>query len=377
MSPKTLDLWRYVIQHKHELETILTSALTEGTSGIRGRVDAIGTTIRRRLSGNGALFVYREPKRTYEVGPNQLVAWVLRKAHSVAESLEAGDQSEYTTMRKDALKLTYDVLRIDAMRALCSTALLQSARPSISAVKQAAASRRPIYRKAYETYALLLAVENGEEDAINSVLRETLIAPLKTWQSFELFTALTVARAVADKTGQDMRIADLSLGSEEPIIHVGSLAILWQRQGVGYRQPTLECYEQKISSILDIYGTPYASDRPDIVIVDELQNETVSIVEAKYFEKEQAGRDAFRDAVEQVVRYARGYQPQTPLDDLLGRSLVAVMSRAELQPTAFLAAGVPSLVDFEDMAAGRFDPWLGAVLAGRSAPPSAGSSSAS
>ena len=377
MSPNTLDFWRYVIQHKHELETILTSRLTEGTSGIRGRIDAVRTTIRRRLTGNGALFVFREPKRSYEVGPNQLVAWVLRKAHSMAGSLSAGEQSEYSAMRREALKLTYDVLRMEGMKALSNTALLQSARPSASAVKQAAASRRPIYRKAYETYRLLLAIENGEDDAINSVLRDTLIAPLKDWQSFELLTALSVAEAIARETQLPMRIADLSLGLDEPIIQVGQFAILWQRHGPGYRAPVLERYEQKVESILNVYGVSYSSDRPDIVIVDEITHEPVAIIEAKYFEKEQASRDALRDAIEQIVRYARGYQPRTRLDDLLGRSLVAVMSRSEIQPTAALPPGVPWIVDFGDLVAGRFGLWVAAILAGRSAPPSAGSGSAS
>ena len=115
MSPTMLEFWRFLIEHKHELEMILTSGVVEGTAGIRGRVDALATATRQRLTGNPALFVYREPRRTYDRGPNRLVAWVLRKSQSVVEALAAAGDSTYGTMREEALKLMHDARRVEAI----------------------------------------------------------------------------------------------------------------------------------------------------------------------------------------------------------------------------------------------------------------------
>jgi hypothetical protein len=380
MSSKTLELWRYAISHKHELETILSARLTEGLRGIRGRLNAIQTVVRRRVTGNAALFAYYEPRRSYNVGPNQLVAWILRKAHLAAKSLSGGTPSPYSNMRDEALKLTYNARRLEAMKSLAQPTFIQSARLSASAIKQAARSRRSIYRRAHETYELLRGIEDGSENAINAVLRETLIAPLKDWQTFELMTALGIARSIERRTGMSMRISDLTLGMLKPIIRIGQYSLYWQKHGPEYLTPSLEMYEGKVDFILRAYGAPFASDRPDLTIVDESLQRTIAIVEAKFFSAEISGRDAFRLAVEQVVRYARGYSHRTPLDDLLGCSLVALWSRREIQSPATLPTGVPILVDFEDLLEdfeGRLREWSAAVFARRVAPPFSGRASAS
>ncbi len=128
------------------------------------------------------------------------------------------------------------VKRLDVMREPLKH-VAANRRPGLGALRDAARSRRMIYRHAIAAYITLTGIEAGEEEALRRVLNSTLIAPLDQWRRFELAVA--------------------------------------------------------------------------------------AIIEVKYVAADTAAA-RFREAVSQVVRYARGYSGSGSIDQLIRRSLIVL-----------------------------------------------------
>jgi hypothetical protein len=87
-------------------------------------------------------------------------------------------------------------------------------------------------------------------------------------------------------------------------------------------------------------------DLPDLVIVDTKSAQVVSVVEVKYFEgRANDGKGPIRNAVEQVVRYARGYRPENAWDSLLAHCLI-IPFYSFLSALLHVQPGVPCVLDY-------------------------------
>lgn len=363
VSSPVRNLVKYVLAHPHEAQSLLSFRERIDDAVARGRIDARRTWHYRLQSGLPSALVTAEPVRSFDTGPNLVLAWVLGEASAYTSRLSnwQGEQSPYVAIIEEAQREMRGVQRIEPLREpLRAVALGQ--RPGPGAVLAAARARPRIYRLAVEAYGLLQGLERGEAEAIKTVARSALIAPLEDWRRFELAVGLAVGEAVARVAGAPLRLHLLAGDSAAPIVTAGRFAIYWQQRTSFYSAPPLEKSEQKARDILAAFGLSTGADRPDFVVVDREAGAVVSIIEVKYVAGDTAsGR--FREAVDQIVRYARGYAADGNTGGILAQSLVALSREAPAQTDA--TAVVPGSVDFEGIRRSELDAW-----ARRFAPPS-------
>ncbi|WP_146746364.1 hypothetical protein [Rhodovulum viride] len=346
----------YVLTHRHEAQSLLQFVTRSDDAVARGRIDARGTILARRMIGHPSLVIYEEPMRSFNTGPNQVVAWVVHTAAIYAARLSALQPvgSSYTRLVEDTMADVTAVMRLDAFREVFKSVAVHR-RPGPGALRDAARSRRTIYRLAISAYATLTKVEAGEETALLSVLQSTLIGPLEQWRRFELAVGLGIGEALSAETGENMSLALLGKTAETPIISCGRYHIFWQGGGGLFSQPALEPSEERLEAVLAAYGMRIAADRPDLIITDRLAGRAVGIVEVKYLSGDTTSA-RFREAAGQIVRYARGYSSETQIDGLVRASLI-VLSR-EAPALLDENAPAPRVLDFAGLSNGKLQSWL-------------------
>lgn len=356
ISPPVRDFLRYVLSHRHEAQSLLQFERRTDDAVARGRIDARGTMLTRRVSGHPSLVLYEEPIRSFNTGPNQLVAWVVNMVATYAGRLLAiqPPDSGYTGAIEATMADVTAVKRLDALREPLKAVAVHR-RPGTGALRDAARSRRRIYRLAITAYNMLAAIEVGREEALCEILHSTLMGPLEQWRQFELAVGLGIGEAIATETSEKMTLAVLGKGSDSPIITCGRYAIFWQGSGGLFQPPLLEPSEHRLQRLLAAYGMKLTSDRPDLVIVDQETKKACGIVEVKYLAGDTANA-RFREAAGQVIRYARGYVPESGIDDLVRASLIALSNAPPTLRDGRAAA--PRAVDFEGLTDGRLNAWV-------------------
>ena len=313
------------------------------------------------MSGHNAVTVSHEPIRSFATGPNHVLGWVIEQAWLLSDrflSMLPPDAS-YRLVVEEGVSNLSRARRVDAIRQVTAEINLGQ-RPSGGALRSASRSRREIYRHAYNAFTSLLAIEAGDAKAIEALLNATLLAPIDAWRRFELAVAMSLARAVEADTGDAVVLNILAGDTRTPIARVGSIAIFWQSRTRFYTRPEAEPSELVVQAVLAGFGLRPDADRPDLVVVDEASERVVAVVEAKYFAA--AGDDAWdrlRDATHQVVRYGRGYRPLNEIDDLLARSVIALVRKPQLPLD--LSSTTPFVFDFEDMQADGLAGWAAAI----------------
>lgn len=356
VSKPVRDFLGYVLTHPHEAQSLLTFKRRVDDAVARGRIDARATAMLRLTSGLSSAVVADEPIRSFDTGPNHLVAWVVRHATLHASRLldQQPAESGYRSLVEPAMAELAAVKRLDVLREPLKSASA-ARRPSAGAIRDAARSRRPLYRHAVAAYRSLGDLEAGDEEALLSIIQSTLIAPLEIWRHFELAVAVGIGQALADETGVPMQLNVLAIGAAAPIVECGRYAIYWQHVTSHYTAPAPEPSEQRAGVALAAYGMSQSTERPDLVIVDEEAGRVLAIVEVKYLAGDTASA-RFREALNQIVRYARGYGSAADINDLIGRSLIALSSDApELLD---MAAPAPMAFDFPAMRKAGFSPWV-------------------
>ena len=357
ISPVILDLATYALQHRHEIQSVLTTALRVEDAVARGRIDARATVLHRRMTGLATAIVGHEPLRSYDSGPNQVLVWVLLQAWSLATRFATMLPAEaaYSQSVSRAVQALDQVRRLQAIAQMTGQGWA-TRRPTSAAALAAKRSRRELYRKAFAAYEALLRVESGDPEAITAMLRETLLGPLEPWRRYELAVAFGAAEALAESTDASLVLKFL-MGLRGPIAVVGTYEIFWQSQTALAREPGLEPSERVTARILEAYGMSIAADRPDLVVVDASANAVASIIEVKYLTGEDAS-DRVRGAVAQIVRYSRLYLDMDASGPLLGRSLVAVSQGLEtVRVPSPVPDDVPLIVDFEAIQHGQLSAW--------------------
>jgi len=363
LSQPVVDLVAYVLEHRHEIQSVLQNKLRAEDSVVRGRLDAKRTITLRRLSGLPTAVVSHEPLRSYASGPNQVLGWVLQQAWSLSSrfSTVTLDSEGYRASIDVALQRLEQVRRIHAVSAIAGDAVLNR-RPAAAALLEAGRSRRTVYCLAADAYRSLLSVEAGDPAVITSMLKKTLLGPLEPWRRFELAVALSIAEEIA-RTEKSSLILNLLIGdNRRPLATAGRIAVFWQWRTHLYKTPEPELSEIVAREILAAYGINDAADRPDIVVVDLPQQAVVAIIEVKYLTGEDAS-DRVRSAVHQLVRYARGYCPTDSLSPLLGRSLIAISQGLAEPPPGPLPSAAPAVVDFAGIMHSGLGAWAKRVCA--------------
>jgi hypothetical protein len=356
ISSSVRSFLQYLLANRHEAQALLQFQNRTDDAVARGRIDARASVIARRVSGHPSLIVSEEPVRSFNTGPNQVVAWVVQMAATYAERLFAiqTKNSAYSGLIEVAMGEITAVKRLDALREPLKH-VTTGRRPGPNALRDASRSRRLIYRHAIAAYTTLLGIEAGDEAALLQVLRSTLLGPLEEWRRFELAVAAGLGEALSNELSLPLRLSILNARPGQPVLRCGRFAVYWQSGGGLYVPPTKEPSEQRMEVVLAAYGLSASADRPDLVLVDEEAGRAAAIIEIKYLAGDTAV-SRFREAAGQIVRYGRGYSSDAELAELIRRSLIALSHES---PTIIDdAAPAPRAVDFEGIKAGALQRWV-------------------
>lgn len=356
ISKPVRDFLGYLLSHPHEAQSLLMFRRRIDDAVARGRIDARSTAMLRLTSGLPSAVVADEPVRSFDTGPNQLVAWVVRNATLHASRLldEQPTESGYRSLVEPAMAELAAVKRLDALREPLKSASA-ARRPGVGAIRDASRSRRSLYRYAVAAYCSLCDLEAGDDAALLEIIQSTLIAPVDIWRRFELVVAVGIGEALSKETGVPMRLSIVADGSATSVVECGHYGIYWQSKTKHYARPPPEPSEVKVNNALAAYGMGQSTDRPDLVVVDEKVGCVLAIVEVKYLEGDTAN-ERFRDAMSQIIRYARGYGSTGEIDGIIRRSLIAVSREA---PELFnTSAPAPMATDFPTMQVDGLVPWV-------------------
>jgi hypothetical protein len=362
LSAPVRSLVAYLLDRPHEAQALLAYREQIDDAVARGRIDARKTWMYRKQSGLPSALVTHEPVRSFNTGPNMLLAWVLREAASYTARLLAwqAPTSAYLPVIETAQTNMRKVQRLEALREPLRAVSLGQ-RPNAGAVRDSARARRPVYRLAVEAYRLLQGLERGDLAAMEQVARTALIGPLEDWRRFELAVGLAAGEALGRASGAPLQIHLLGADSTGPIVTAGRYAIYWQQVTRYHTTPTLEPSEVATRAALADYGVAVGTERPDLIVVNRDLDAVVAVIEVKYI----AGDTAtvrFREAVDQVVRYGRSYGPAAARDALLSRSLVALSRMVPARVGH--ASPAPFAIEFEALRQPHgLDAWAASVLA--------------
>jgi hypothetical protein len=363
LSPTVSDLAEYVLSHRHEIQSVLESTVRIEDGMVRGRLDAVATLRVRQRTGFATALVSHEPLRTFDSGPNHLLGWVLKEAWSLVTHFSkiSLDSDSYRANVGNAVQRLERCHRLHAIAEISGDIGLRR-RPTAHAITEAGRSRRMIYRKAQAAYKALLSIESGDPAVITDMLKQTLLAPLEPWRRFELAVGFCVAETLAVAQGKPLLLNLLVGNMRRHLAQAGRFSIFWQWRTNYFEAPAPEASEVIERAILAAYGMSASSDRPDLVVVDRDRDAVVAIVEVKYLTGEDAS-DRVRSAIQQIVRYARGY-PAMGIQHVLGNSLAVVSQGIEgLTAPEPLPAGVPALSDYRGITQGALLPWSTRLLA--------------
>jgi hypothetical protein len=312
-----------------------------------------------------------EPFRSFSTGPNRVLGWTLRQATNLARRFRSLLPEEATYFKHTVAMLATVQ---DVRRLLPTTDDAQLGTPTPGDVRAARSSRMPLYRKAAAAYEAMRAIERGDPEVVEQILAATLVGPMEPWQQFELFLALAMADAVGIVVGIEPAVQHLTPGAADMIIDVGAYGVRWQKAGPLYQPFTLDKWEQRWVDMLDAYGVKPGLDRPDVVVFEKVSRRVLALGEAKYFQNDD-WRDRLRDAANQIVDYARGYEQTQDVEALIRRSVIALWSTSGAGPT--LHATAPFVATFSSLSSG-ISSWASTALSGGLvAPPSAASGTSS
>lgn len=355
ISAPVRDFLGYLLTHRHEAQSLLRFRPRVDDAVARGRIDARASTLARLRTGLPSLLVTEEPVRSFNTGPNQLVAWVVQQAMLYARRLQALQPpgSAYAALTEAVMGELAQVARLDALREPLKH-VSGHQRPGAGAIRDATRSRLRLYREAVAAYRVLLDLEAGDEAAIRRVLESTLMAPVENWRRFELAVALAIGMTLAELLDAPLELLLLGSRPGEPLLRCGRFDLYWQQLTSLHTHAALEPSEARWAAILAAYGMSLSAERPDLVLVDVEQGRVASVIEVKYLAGDTANA-RFREAADQLVRYSRGYRDEAGISGLLRQSLIVLSAGAP--PMVDETAAAPRSTDFAAIQQGALSCW--------------------
>lgn len=321
------DLAMTVVQHPRRLTTAIAFEEVERVGEITGSLNAGASAIAQSLTQNPALFIMLEPNVTAVSEPNHLVAWVLSEALNV---LLSARRFQRTLEQYDWINHRISLLEQSLRNEILSEVMVgQGGRrmPGVAALRAAAKARIPVYQKAIEMYDLIESIEDGQIDAIQTLISNTITADLEDWQKLELATALMVADSLGSCLGSTV-ILDFPFVSGRPVAKVGPFTIYWQYSITRRSVEQMDLTERWASEIASSLGVRGSDARSDVTVCHE--DKVVALFECKYFESLSSVTQAIVDASTQIVRYARDLNPESISNarKLIDQSWIIVADRA-------------------------------------------------
>ena len=295
LSTPVRALAEYLLLHRHETQTLLITQPRIDDAIARGRIDARATAMYRLRSGAVTSIVAQEPVRTFETGPNQVLAWVIHNAARFAARLQSLQTpgSAYSVLAEDITDKLNQIRRLDALRDALRSPSIQR-RPAPGAIRDAARARRIVYRLAVDAYNTLAGIEAGDEAAIRTVITSTLVGPLEPWRRLEIAVAMAVGESLAESFNEPFNLAPLAGDPSLPVLTCGSFALYWQQSTRLYEAPAMEPSEAIVGHVLSAYGIGIGADRPDLLLVDSSKGRVIAVVEVKYLAADTAAGSVSR-----------------------------------------------------------------------------------
>lgn len=347
-SPDMQSLLNHLLRRHGEVVSSSTIGVQQTAGSIRGPGIWPSTYLQRQITANPSIVIYRDIRRTYDVGPNRVLQTVILNAlrsleHYAGRSDLAG--TPYGLSIRQTASLAIRARRVMELRQITSPHSGSPLRePSTQDVRQASQSSRRLYILAARLYQLHRSIALHRLESLRDMLSSTLISPLFAWQRFELFTVLHLGLALHRLLGHRAHLHDLTGAMHGPAITVGPLSIYWGVRPPGALQPSLlPPRRQLVESMLERFGLSPRTGRSDITVVGPGQSEVLAIVECKYSAGET--RDSsrqFREAANQVVDYVEDYQGD--VDQRLAKSAIVMRRLPTVVATRGGVAGPSDLI---------------------------------
>jgi hypothetical protein len=369
LSESIHNLVRFLLDHSRSPLTRIDFEEAEAYGNIPGALLAGRSSIEQMRRGDPCLFLVEEPSATVLWPANRLVAWTLNEAFQVLLStqkrFDLGEEYEWLHPRAQELD---NALRNKAISEILLTPQSRR-RPSVDAQRSCARSRSQLYRLALEAFSLLASLEAGEDEAVLTILRTSILPNLEPWRRFELATALSATEALAIATGQVPHLT-IPIRGGTVVATVGEFDIYWQYAMPKRDLSFLDKTEKLANDLMASLGISGGTDISDLTIVWRPGNTVIGIVECKWFESQGATYNAIRDASSQMARYIRDIYPD---DDALAVRLASnsIIVTAELGPAPESIDGSKAihLTDFVGLKVGKLNQWAVNVVASVPAQP--------
>lgn len=351
-------------RHHHEIRPSLQPKHILGNGRILGRLDAVASEIEQRRTGNLSNVVCITPSRSYQSRENLLLAWTIDRAWRACQALRtiAGAASVQGHLVDERLEKIQRYRRTETLKSIEVQNNVARQRPSLSDIVAVNRSRVGIYRLAAEAAHLLMRVEEADPRALQDIATQVVVGPEPTWKRYELAVLLALATALSQALEQKLTLGFLLPGEGGPVATVGEYEFYWQIRTDAYRTPPPELSEVLVRSIASYFGLGASVDRPDIVVYSSRTQTVVALAEVKWFSNDENARSILFEAIQQVVRYARGYRFADDVSLMLGTCIIALASSRDITIPLSQQPGIPFLLDAEGVLAGKASAWATYVV---------------
>ena len=312
-SPRMQSFLQYLLKRHGEIVSSSTQAVQQTMGSIRGPGMWPETYMQRHITANPALTIFRDNRRTYDLGANRVLKFVTSAAHSLLEPYASRSdlsQTPYGIEIRNAFGLATRAGRVLHLRQIDKLLIGKDSEPSYQDVKQSAQSRRLLYVLAARLYRTHKDIESSTVNDPSEIIDTTLVAPLYAWQRFELFSVLYLGLALSRFTGSPANLHDLTGGRGIPAITVDHFAIHWGSRPLEVRLSSQLPERRKLfDQMLHRYGLDPREGRSDITITDARNRRVLAVVECKYSTNMDGSTSGqFRDALNQLLDYAEEYE---------------------------------------------------------------------
>jgi hypothetical protein len=376
ISSPVNKLCRYAMDNRFELQASTENIFETDDVHVKGRIDAVKTVLQRNLSGHPTKVAYYSSNKSFNSGPNRVLAWVLNNAYNYGrrwvEVLEKSEKvwSDHHRKIGESISLLNAVRKASIIKDAFGAAQ-SNRRPSRQELLQAKMSRRILYQLAYKAYIFFEGLEKGDMDCIRDLLEETLIKPKEDYQVFELALAMCMAETIGRAVNQPVVLKEITANGNLLILEVGDIAISWQSHATTNFSGDLEPSELKLLLLLPEYNLYPSIDRPDIIVLFKPTQMVLAIGEAKFFSvrNPDSWRSPLRQALAQIIRYSRRYARGQKQNALISRSCIALSQYPEINRPAGFPENGPIVLDDLDLYNFTTEEWARRVLAPLSAQP--------